>query len=210
MKSADRRTLLIQAARDAFADAGWHATGTAAVAARAGVSEALVLKHFGTKANIYRAAVIEPLLELLRTRLAPGFPRDVARRGPAEHLANTKSFLVAWARLVRGNEGLLLSLLHDIDQFPEEEAELFEIASRHVAGLVALIDGATHRDEYRQVDARSLVYTSLAAATVAGVTCRNDDDIERFIDGLLTVFAMGVLSESARGSWPYPIVAPTA
>ena len=54
--SADARRLeIIKAARRAFAKHGFYGTTTKALAREAGVSEALLFKHFSTKDDIYNA-----------------------------------------------------------------------------------------------------------------------------------------------------------
>lgn len=55
------RELLLRAARQEFAQGGYGGTSTAAIAHRADVTEALLFKYFGSKSNLCRAAILEPL-----------------------------------------------------------------------------------------------------------------------------------------------------
>ena len=59
---------ILSAARVAFGQYGFNGTTTAAIAQRAGVSEPLVYRHFGTKDALFDAAVLTPFTDLL-TRL---------------------------------------------------------------------------------------------------------------------------------------------
>jgi len=76
------RARLRRAALELFAERGFEATSTRAVAARAGLSPALVTRHFGSRDGL-RAAVDADVLERIRTALselepAPGEPRPQA------------------------------------------------------------------------------------------------------------------------------------
>jgi AcrR family transcriptional regulator len=77
MKHDARRGAILAAAAPLFARAGLHGTTTRELAAAAGVSEALLLKHFVTKDALYRAVgeeyvAAQPFLpELARLRAMP-------------------------------------------------------------------------------------------------------------------------------------------
>src|SRR5215471_12681170 len=60
-----RRAALLRLARSTFIAGGYHATTTRAIAEAAGISETLVLKHFRSKEELFRAAVVDPFFELL-------------------------------------------------------------------------------------------------------------------------------------------------
>jgi AcrR family transcriptional regulator len=60
-KGAEIRELVLDSARELFAQGGYHKTTTRDVAASAGVSERLIYFHFGSKANLFEQAVVEPL-----------------------------------------------------------------------------------------------------------------------------------------------------
>ena len=55
LTSEARRAAIIKAVRQVFADRGFHGTTTRELAAAAGVSEALLFKHFPTKEALYAA-----------------------------------------------------------------------------------------------------------------------------------------------------------
>jgi AcrR family transcriptional regulator len=70
LPSADRRASIILAARQVFARYGLAGARTQQIAQAAGVSEALLFRHFPTKTHIYRAvlrSVIEDQNENFRT-----------------------------------------------------------------------------------------------------------------------------------------------
>lgn len=51
----DRRKMILRAALNVFAEAGFHGTTTKALAKAAGVSEALIFRHFPSKDKLYAA-----------------------------------------------------------------------------------------------------------------------------------------------------------
>jgi TetR/AcrR family transcriptional regulator len=60
LSATDRRSQILAAALDVFAERGFHGARTRELAERAGVSEALLFRHFSTKEDLIRA-----ILELL-------------------------------------------------------------------------------------------------------------------------------------------------
>ena len=54
MNGADRKQSIIEAARSLFADKGFHGTTVKDIAAAAGISEALLYKHFHGKESMYK------------------------------------------------------------------------------------------------------------------------------------------------------------
>jgi AcrR family transcriptional regulator len=55
LKSDDRRSQILAAALDVFAELGFHGARTRDLAEKAGVSEALLFRHFATKEDLVRA-----------------------------------------------------------------------------------------------------------------------------------------------------------
>src|SRR5262245_12064134 len=58
LSSQERRAAIIQAVRRVFAEKGFHGTTTRALADAAGVSEALLFKHFPNKEALYAAMML--------------------------------------------------------------------------------------------------------------------------------------------------------
>jgi AcrR family transcriptional regulator len=79
MAAADRREAILDAARAAFADRGFHQTSLDAVAERAGVSKALIYEHFGSKRELFAA-----MLEMHVHELIERINRAVAEAEPGE------------------------------------------------------------------------------------------------------------------------------
>lgn len=198
MKGDDRRTQLLDAARGEFVDRGYRDVTTSDVAAAAGVSDALVLKHFGTKEALFRAAVVDPLLGLIerqvqsnRDRMASGEVLD-----PAQAEAAITAFLTSWAQLVADERRALLSLLADLRHFPDVEARLLRLVRDQIDDLASTLH-ADGRD-YRTFDPRVATWVSVAAATLAGLM--DDGDGGRFVGEYVNVLMRGVLAPDVRSS----------
>ena len=61
----EARRLLLDAARDLFARKDYRATTTREIAESAGVSEYLLFRHFGSKAGLFREALVVPFTSFL-------------------------------------------------------------------------------------------------------------------------------------------------
>lgn len=55
------RELLLDSARELFSARGYAGTSTRDIAQQAGVSEALLFRHYGTKAKLFERAILDPI-----------------------------------------------------------------------------------------------------------------------------------------------------
>jgi AcrR family transcriptional regulator len=105
MAAADRRVAILDAALDAFSASDYHETSLDAVAARAGVSKALIYEHFSSKRELHGAVLETYVRELLRRVMdataaaEPGEQR--LRAGADAFLAFVEERREAWRMLVR-------------------------------------------------------------------------------------------------------------
>jgi AcrR family transcriptional regulator len=67
LRRAERREQILAAATTAFARAGFAATGLDDIAAQAGVSRAILYRHFDSKTDLYRAVLDRVLTRLAET-----------------------------------------------------------------------------------------------------------------------------------------------
>ena len=87
MSAADRREAILEAAREAFADTGYHETSLDAVAERAGVSKALLYEHFSSKRELYVAMLemhVHELVERISGAVAGAEPGEARMRAGLE------------------------------------------------------------------------------------------------------------------------------
>ena len=102
------QTLLIEAAQEIFATEGYSGATTRDIAAKAGVSDVLIYRHFGSKRGLFEKAVREPVDVFVREYAATW----------AEHEAGTEpteTLITRWIAglypLLRKNRGLLMALV---------------------------------------------------------------------------------------------------
>jgi AcrR family transcriptional regulator len=192
MPAEQRRLALLDIARREFSSHGYRATTTLGIAERAGVSEGLVLKHFGSKDELFRAAVADPLLDMLREQIAQGAEVTAALESEAERL---QEFLTRFARVVQEEGPLLLALLGNLKDFPDVGAELATLVRQLVDDVASEIGERAGRDEYRQFDASVATYAGLAAASIGGLVA---EDPDAFIREVVDLIMVGVLSPTGR------------
>jgi AcrR family transcriptional regulator len=108
MSAADRRPLILAAARSAFADGGYHETSLDAVAERAGVSKALIYEHFTSKRELFHAMLemhVAELIERISAAVtAAEEPEDRMRSGLAAFFGFVEERRGAW-RIIFRNAG---------------------------------------------------------------------------------------------------------
>jgi AcrR family transcriptional regulator len=128
LRRAERRDQILAAATRAFALAGFAATSLDDVAAEAGISRAILYRHFDSKTDLYRA-----VLDRACTRLA-------TRVGKDEFTSESVEALLAAA--ADDPEGFRL-LFHHAAKEPEFRAEMdrfransVDVAHRHLAELI--------------------------------------------------------------------------
>ena len=63
LNSTERKALILEAAKQVFSGHGYNGAKTQAIAAAAGVSEALVYRHFPSKEALYRAVLRQTIRE---------------------------------------------------------------------------------------------------------------------------------------------------
>jgi AcrR family transcriptional regulator len=136
MSAADRRAAILEAARAAFADSGYHETSLDAVGKRAGVSKALLYEHFSSKRELYIAVLemhVHELVERISGAVGAAEPgEDRMRAGLEAFFGFVEERRGAW-RIMFRNAGdpdvaVRLDRLRDevaaaIAQLMSEEAE---------------------------------------------------------------------------------------
>ena len=105
--SATVRSLVLTAARELFDRRGYEDVSTREIAERAGVTQAAVFRHFGTKDELFVEAVCQPLYgfitEYLQRWVAGG-------HGTHTSLYDTEAFVDGLYRLLLDNRTLLAAL----------------------------------------------------------------------------------------------------
>ena len=120
------RRLLLESARDLFSKQGYNATSTREIAEHAGVSETLMFRYFGSKAGLFREALVVPFVEYIEdldAKWQSGALDTLSDEGFAQQLVGDLF------DLFRANRGLVVMLWAADSQNPKELAEtgIYEI-----------------------------------------------------------------------------------
>src|SRR5437764_15254614 len=102
------RRLLLDAARSLFAAKGYAGASTRDIALTAGVSEALLFRHFGTKAKLFERAVLDPINEFVHDYVDQWQARSAADHTPE---GISLAFVDGFYRLLSEHRDLVLALV---------------------------------------------------------------------------------------------------
>jgi AcrR family transcriptional regulator len=129
------RQLLLDAARDLFAERGFKGTSTRDIAERAGVSEVMIFRHFGSKANLFQEAVVEPFTSFMQRYVADYRSREHGKLTPEEE---GRAFYTGLFDVLRAEREALLALMaaRQFDDLPDTASAEVEAAFAEVLALV--------------------------------------------------------------------------
>ncbi|CAN5826591.1 hypothetical protein BH09ACT7_BH09ACT7_28210 [soil metagenome] len=113
------RRLLLEAARELFARQDYRGTTTREIAEAAGVSEYLLFRHFGSKAGLFREAIVLPFTSVVDD-FGKTWRAVVPEETDEEDLS--RQFVGHLYDVLVENQGLLLTLVAS-DGLTEEEIE---------------------------------------------------------------------------------------
>ncbi|MGH9047153.1 MAG: TetR/AcrR family transcriptional regulator [Acidimicrobiales bacterium] len=192
MSQGQRRKQLASKAKEAFLEGGYRGTTTKDVAKAAGVSEALIVKHFGSKEELFRHSMIDPLLGML-TEAVQREPR--AGDDVLGQWHNLHDFYLGWARIVQEQGPLLWAVLRESQDFPDIAQSIAGLFRSHVEEVAQALTLRLDRDQFREFDAEVATYVGLGAATTAGFV---GGDPEPFVTEVVNLFFWGVLTPAGR------------
>ncbi len=119
-------TRIVEAARDEFKRSGFAGTTTAAIARRAEVTEAQLFRHFGSKANLFRAAIFEPLNQHFWEFRTKHLAEVTAAKSKREM---ARLYITELQQFISEHAGMLMSLVVAQAYAPEHMQGIGEIDS---------------------------------------------------------------------------------
>lgn len=137
--SAEVRALLYSAAREVFQAKGYHAASTREIAEQAGVTEPMLFRHFGSKANLFEQAVFAPFIGFIDEFVDRWSNMDYADLAAPE-LART--YVRGIYQLLVSNRDLLATLLAERGSgrlWPHMEGD--DLLSTHLDTLTRRVEG---------------------------------------------------------------------
>jgi AcrR family transcriptional regulator len=165
-RRGEPRRLLLESAKDLFSRQGYSTTSTREIADHAGVSETLMFRYFGSKAGLFREALVVPFIEYvedLNAKWQSGELDSLSNEGFAQQLVGDLF------DLFRANRGLVVMLWDADSQSPKDLAEtgVYEI-EKELKVLARLGAAETVRRENLPLDSHDLATRSMLAM-VAGM-----------------------------------------
>jgi AcrR family transcriptional regulator len=163
-KRGEPRRLLLEAARDLFSSQGYSGTSTREIAERAGVSETLMFRYFGSKVGLFREALVAPFVEFVEdfnAKWQSGSNADL----DVEELS--RLFIGDLFDLFRKNRGLVVMLWAADAQSGSElaEAGVFDEINDELRILVEIGTAEAVRRQGKALGRQDLATRSTLAMT---------------------------------------------
>lgn len=166
----EARRLLLDAARDLFARRDYRSTTTREIAEAAGVTEYLLFRHFGSKAGLFREALVLPFTDFV-DEFGQTWQAVIPDKITEEEL--TRQFVGRLYDVLIEHRGLLLTLVAS-DGLTEEEIDSAGIADiRRALTLLGQISGEGIRLRGLRSDQPDLPAHSTVAMIVGMVALRS-------------------------------------
>lgn len=188
------RTRLLTAAREVFAESGYRGSTTRDIALRAGISEPMLFRHFGSKAALFERAALDPVIGFIDEYLAEWAERPHGQRDPE---LEVRDFLSRVVVVLATDRDLLVAILA-AEQFDPElasAARQLEHAFGRVLGVFEqMLDEEIAVRGYHSRDRPALARLFLALALSMAL----HDNWLHVGNGSTRVSADRMLAEAAR------------
>ncbi len=203
MRAEGRRNQIVAIAAELFSQKGFRGTTTKEIADHAGVSEAIIFRHFATKDDLYRA-ILDDKVNQTTERMRENLNEAAGRRDDNAYFGSLAYEMLEFHSKDRTLMRLLLfSALegHDLSEmfFHSTAREMKNHIRRYIKQRIA--DGA-----FRPIDpavaARAFVGMVLNQAQVRNIF--RDDDLRfsnrQMADRFVDIFLNGIRKHDDRGS----------
>jgi AcrR family transcriptional regulator len=199
MPASDRRVLILEAAREAFAEGGYHRTSLDQIAEAAGVSKALLYEHFDSKRELHAAmleAHVTELLERINAALADADPGEARLRAGAEAFF---SFLEER----RGAAAIMLRSTGDPDVAEWLARLRDQVASEIVALMTAEVAGLGARDPEMAVAIEMIAQQQIGAIQSLADWWGEHREVprERLVEAVMDLSWVGMERVSSGERW---------
>jgi AcrR family transcriptional regulator len=196
MAPDDRKSGILEAARDAFCRKGYEGTAVSEIAARLGVVEGTVFKYFSTKREL-----LLKVLERWYDEMFGDYARDLAGvRDPRERLR-----LLVWRHLrsVRDNPQLCRLMFREVRSGPDYPGSRIHTLNRRYTRLLmdVIAEGrkaGAFRGDVPLPLLRDLVYGGIEHHTWNFMSGRGELDIEAVAADITSVLCDGIQTGRKR------------
>ena len=129
------RQLLLDAARHMFAERGFKGSSTRDIAELAGVTEVMIFRHFGSKANLFREAVVDPFTTFMDSYISDYRSREHGKLSPEQE---GRSLYTGLFEVLSSEREVLLTLMaaRQYDDLPDAASAQVNDAFDQVLALL--------------------------------------------------------------------------
>jgi len=190
----ERRSQVLASALAVFSQKGFHASNVSDVAAHAGVSQGTIYWYFDSKEELFDAAIMEYFADFgteMISALEGGGTASEKLRVLAKNMdrfvAEAQQVLVAFLSYWASGQG------------QQKSAQLWiEVLREYADYMVAVIEQGISTGEFKEVDARGLVWAMAAAydGLAAYAMFIPEIDVERVSAAFVDTLLRGLQAES--------------
>jgi AcrR family transcriptional regulator len=149
------REALLEIATELFAERGYARTSTKEIATRAGLTEAMVFRHFGSKAALFEEAAIKPFQQYISGYVAQWRGRTAGARPVLEE---SRDFIWGLYKVLSTQRRLLLAMsaVREFDHAMLEGRDPLADSAREMLLIFQdLIAGEADARPFREVDVQA-------------------------------------------------------
>lgn len=191
------RGRLLRAARELFAEKGFAGTSTRDIAERAGITEPMLFRHFGSKAKLFQEAAVAPFVEFMTRYIEDYRARE---HGALTAEQEGRQFFDGLFHALREQRELLIALMsaHQFDQVLDDISSQVRGAFAQVLALFEEVV-ATESEERGFTDFDLAASVRVMLSMVLSVALHGDwlliDDqagYQRVLDAMTTMAVHGL------------------
>ena len=192
----ERRTQIIEVAMDLFASKGFKGATTRAIAEAAGVSEAIIFRHFATKEDLYDAIITYTVEKRLNL-----WEQDRVHLEGAEDLSTLlRNFAHSYIQRNRQDPTFIRLMMYSALEDHKFREKFFAIyRSPHLRAIHSAIDRGIRQGIYRPVDphltTRFLLWVLLHYCInrfIARTSATTPPGDKEMVENLVTTFVNGL------------------
>ena len=194
-----RREQILEVALKLFAERGFAATTTKAVAKEAGIAEGLIYHYFLTKADLLKA------ISQQRSTVAGEVKALLKDAETHPATASLRMIAEGWMKVIRKESNLALMLLSESSTNPELRETFNEVIDGTLGQLANYLETRVQAGELREdLDVHSSAAAFFSPLIVFFITHHHlseaqwEAQAEPFVEGALAHWFRGALSEGER------------
>lgn len=195
----DSKVKLIESAIDAFSKYGFTGCSTAQIAEDAGVSEALLFKHFKSKKKLLDAVLIEIVTNRIPKILYENTDQLLSISDGIEPLECLKGFIKSKFKIVKSNIRYFKILINEI-QYHDDIRDIYtqQVVPQFIGEMSGWIEQLQHSPNVRKIPPRT-AFRSLVGMMNMILLDQSlispQLDLEAEIDIVFDLFLYGMIKE---------------